>query len=53
MVEHAASSEDVEHGVEGKRGVVEPFSATRVLEKFEGLRGVTVAEANPFENLVD
>lgn len=53
MVEHAASAENVEHGVEGKRGVEEPFSAASVAVEFEGLGGVGVAETDPFEDLVD
>lgn len=53
MAEHAASAKDVEHGVEGKRGVVKPFSSAGVTEKLEGLGGVTVAEADAFQDLVD
>lgn len=53
MVKHAASTEDVEHCVEGECGVVEAFSASSVIEKLEGLGRVSVAETNPFEDLVD
>ena len=53
MVEHAASAEDVEHGVEGEGGVVEPFSSSGVSEELKGLQGVGVAEPDPLEDTVD
>lgn len=53
MIEHATSTENVEHSVEGKRGVVETFSSAGVMEELEGLSGVSMAEADPLEDLVD
>lgn len=53
MIEHATSTENVEHSVEGKSGVVETFSSAGVMEELKGLRGVGVAEADPLEDLVN
>jgi len=53
VTKHAASTENVEHGIEGKRSVVKPFPSSGVTEKLKGLGGVPVAEANPLENLID
>lgn len=33
--------------------MVKPFSSSGVMEELEGLRGVCMAKANPFEDLVD
>lgn len=53
MIKHATSTKNVEHGIEGKSSVVETFSSASVMEEFEGVRGVGVAEADPLEDLVD
>lgn len=46
--EPSSASQCVEHGVEGKRGVVKALALVREIEEMESRQRIGMAEANPF-----